>query len=263
MSIKLTNKQKTEILLKKMYITITSVEVAEMTGKRHDSVLRDIQQIIQEMSWEEQKITPNLPVDQILEIDTFYNTTYKDKQGKERSLVVMGERFGMVLLAGYSVEYRVALIDELRERRRVANIYLEDYQDYITDLKRGIKISTGNNVQPCTPEDVREMLQDIKANEVSIRSGQDYYENFLKRNAEAKHDNQVDRDLPQQARVIIKKINTENPLVDVGELFNEKITKNPCRGGFTLLLGEVSIGRYNKKKKLFTLNARGLKILNG
>lgn len=80
-------------------ITMTSREIAELTGKRHDHVMADIRNMLK-----------NLGVDA-----PAFSGTYKTAQGNEYQLFNLPKRETLILVSGYSVELRARIIDRWQE----------------------------------------------------------------------------------------------------------------------------------------------------
>lgn len=79
-------------------ISMTSLEIAELTGKRHDHVIRDIDKMLTEIS---------APKSGVAE------TVYKDGQGKDRKAYSLDKKHTLILVTGYSVKLREAIIDRI------------------------------------------------------------------------------------------------------------------------------------------------------
>ena len=77
---------------------MSSIEVAELTNKRHDHVLRDIRNIISDL-----KDSPKVG-------SVFESTTYKDTNGIDRPCYLMNKIATLVLVTGYSAELRDIVI---------------------------------------------------------------------------------------------------------------------------------------------------------
>lgn len=91
--------------------TMTSREIAELTGKRHDHVLRDIE-----------KLSPNLGA-------ASKTTTYPDMQNVARKMWLLSKRDTLLLISGYNAELRARIIDrweELESKQRQPAINLHD-----------------------------------------------------------------------------------------------------------------------------------------
>lgn len=79
--------------------TMSSREIAELTGKEHSDVLKDIRRILEEAEIGEGK----------------FSGTYTDVQNKERPCFNLPRRECDLVIAGYSVKYRLAIIDRWQE----------------------------------------------------------------------------------------------------------------------------------------------------
>jgi len=82
-------------------IKITSNMIAELTGKRHDHVMRDIEIIIENIGIEE--ITPDLGA-----------STYKDKANRVKPNYVLSKDGLMLVITKYSDTHRMKLIKYAR-----------------------------------------------------------------------------------------------------------------------------------------------------
>jgi Rha family phage regulatory protein len=79
--------------------TMSSLEIAKLTGKSHDNVLRDIRKILAEA-----------------EIDVLkFEDSYKSAQNKDVTCFNLPRRECDLVIAGYSVKYRLAIIDRWQE----------------------------------------------------------------------------------------------------------------------------------------------------
>lgn len=78
---------------------MTSLQIAEVTGKRHDAVLRDIRNTISSGAG----------------AHNFVEATYNDKQGKERPMYDLTPKGCLILASGYDVVLREKIIDKLEE----------------------------------------------------------------------------------------------------------------------------------------------------
>lgn len=79
--------------------TMSSLQIAQITGKRHDHVLRDIESILEEAGIGAPK----------------FGGTYLDVQNKERPCYNLPRRECDLVISGYSVKYRLAIIDRWQE----------------------------------------------------------------------------------------------------------------------------------------------------
>lgn len=83
--------------------TMTSREIAELTGKRHDHVLRDID-----------SISPNLG-------QSSKSITYKGYKNQDRREWILTKRDSLLVVSGYSVELRAKIIDRWEQLEEVVN----------------------------------------------------------------------------------------------------------------------------------------------
>lgn len=82
-----------------MPATMSSMEIAERTGKRHDHVMRDIRAMLEGLN-------ANAPS---------FGAVYRDAKGEERPCYQLPKRECLILVSGYSVELRAAIIDRWQE----------------------------------------------------------------------------------------------------------------------------------------------------
>ena len=78
--------------------SMSSVEIAELTGKQHSNVLRDIRVIIDDLK------------DSSNSSSQFESSTYKDANGIDRPCFLLNKVAAFVLVTGYSSELRDAVI---------------------------------------------------------------------------------------------------------------------------------------------------------
>lgn len=80
-------------------ITMSSLEIAELTGKRHDHVVRDIRVMLKELE---------------LDIPKF-GDTYKDTANRNQKMFKLDKELTMTLITGYSIKLRHTVIKRLDE----------------------------------------------------------------------------------------------------------------------------------------------------
>lgn len=74
---------------------MSSLEISELTGRRHDNVVRDIK---------------NLLKDGVSQLN-FEEASYKDKQGKDRPMFNLTKKGCLILASGYNAVLREKIID--------------------------------------------------------------------------------------------------------------------------------------------------------
>jgi phage regulator Rha-like protein len=76
-------------------LTMSTREIAELTGKRHADVLRDADKMLEELGLGERS----------------FASSYSSEQNKELRVLNLPKRETMILVSGYSVELRARIID--------------------------------------------------------------------------------------------------------------------------------------------------------
>ncbi len=82
--------------------TMSSREIAELTGKRHDHVLRDIRAMLVELHGE-------------VGVPSFKDTHCNEQNGQIYPIFNLPKRETLILVSGYSVELRARIIDRWQE----------------------------------------------------------------------------------------------------------------------------------------------------
>ena len=105
-------------------LTMSSLEIAELTGKQHKNVLADIRKMLDD-----------------LEIDSaIFTAQYKDSTGRSLVMFNLPKRETLVLVSGYSVTMRARIIDrwqELEEKQTPATpkTYIEALEKLLESEK--------------------------------------------------------------------------------------------------------------------------------
>lgn len=81
-------------------VTMSSLEIAELTGKRHDHVLRDIRKMLEELE---------------VGVLKFGETYINEQNGQEYSYFKLPRRECLILISSYSIKLRALLVDRLSE----------------------------------------------------------------------------------------------------------------------------------------------------
>ncbi|WP_170245992.1 phage antirepressor KilAC domain-containing protein [Methylobacterium gnaphalii] len=85
-----------------MPLTMSSLEIAERTGKRHDHVMRDVRNMLVELYGE-----GGLP--------NFGDTHRNPQNGQDYPIFRLPQRECLILVSGYSVELRARIVDRWQE----------------------------------------------------------------------------------------------------------------------------------------------------
>lgn len=81
-------------------MTMTSKQIAELTNKRHDHVLRDIHELVDKG---------------VIDLPKSGNISYEDSYGRKQPAYRLSKRDTIVLTSGYSAQQRAAIIDRWLE----------------------------------------------------------------------------------------------------------------------------------------------------
>jgi phage regulator Rha-like protein len=77
-------------------LTMSTLEIAGLTGKRHDHVLRDADKMLVELG---------------ISTDPKFGASYKDSTGRTLRLLNLPKRECLILVSGYSTELRARIIN--------------------------------------------------------------------------------------------------------------------------------------------------------
>lgn len=109
-------------------ITMTSLEIAELTGKRHDNILRDIKEQLGQLGG----------------LLKFEETHIHPQNKQVYKMYRLPKREVLILVSGYSVQLRAKIIDKLEELERklkaqtleLPQTYLEALESLVESEKR-------------------------------------------------------------------------------------------------------------------------------
>ena len=112
--------------------TITSLEVAELTGKRHDSILRDIRNILSQM-------------DEI-SLHNFVESTYTSDRGKEYPMFNLTKEGCLCLVSGYDANLRMKIINRWKELeqhyvQQPQQATIQDKMFFINAVAEGLRLN--------------------------------------------------------------------------------------------------------------------------
>jgi anti-repressor protein len=101
--------------------TMSSREIAEMTGKNHADVMRDIRNMLLELTGDTRGLSS-------------FASTYFNSQNKEQPCYLLPKRETLILTSGYSITQRAKIIDrwqelEDKEKEKGTALALPDFTD--------------------------------------------------------------------------------------------------------------------------------------
>ena len=112
--------------------TMSSREIAELTGKRHDNVLADIRKMLAEIQ------SPEKLGD------------YKDSRGRTYQMLLLDKEETLILVSGYSIKMRAAIIRRWQEleaqvsKPALPQNYIEALEALLTSEKEKEKLALEN-----------------------------------------------------------------------------------------------------------------------
>ena len=105
-------------------LTMTSREIAELTGKQHKDVLYDIRKMLEEL--------------EVHSAD--FSAEYKDSTGRTLPAFTLPKRETYILITGYSVTMRAKIIDRWQElEAQVKKLQAEAYEKSFDKLDRSMR----------------------------------------------------------------------------------------------------------------------------
>ena len=112
--------------------TMSSREIAELTGKNHADVLRDIRNMFEAM--------------QIDEVASKFAGYYAGENGKRNPEFLLPKRETLILVSGYSINLRVKIIDRWQELEARQKPVLPNYQEALRQLADQLDINVQQQV---------------------------------------------------------------------------------------------------------------------
>lgn len=100
-----------EIILKDDLNVMTSLQIAEATGKRHANVIRDIDNMLSQLSDNQVKLTSEFNKNGYL----IQQSSYKDPLGRGKRMYSLNKKACLLLASGYDVILRSKIIDRWEE----------------------------------------------------------------------------------------------------------------------------------------------------
>ncbi|ELP3212598.1 Rha family transcriptional regulator [Escherichia coli] len=120
------SQQEISIINLDQLVSMTSVEIAELTGKEHKHVLRDIRNMVEELNGAKTEHCSTLSSElNGSKFGLVGEEVYKDAKGESRTMYRLDRKHTFILVAGYSVHLRAKCYDHIQTlERRV--LQLED-----------------------------------------------------------------------------------------------------------------------------------------
>ncbi|PPS38758.1 transcriptional regulator [Pseudomonas syringae] len=87
-------------------VTMTTVEIAELTGKRHDNVLRDARATVEHVNALRSEAVESI---------------YKDRKGEPRPMLILDKHLTFTLITGYDTGLRYNVVGRWIELEQAAN----------------------------------------------------------------------------------------------------------------------------------------------
>lgn len=112
-------------------LTMSSREIAELTGKRHDHVMRDIRAMLVELHGE-----GDVPK---------FGDVYLGGNGEERPCFNLPKRESLILVSGYNVQMRAAIIDRWQELEDAVAIPAADVRELQAPSKPATRAICGSS----------------------------------------------------------------------------------------------------------------------
>jgi len=132
---------------------MSSLEIAELTGKEHKNILRDIRNMLDGLE------TPQIS----------FESGYLDKQNQERTLFKLPYRETMILVSGYDVKLRAKVVDRWMELEKVVQnkAMLPDALNIQFDALQRINSTNYSSINP----NIIQMARDAAQNNLLIALG--------------------------------------------------------------------------------------------
>jgi phage regulator Rha-like protein len=123
-------------------LTMSSLEIAGLTGKRHLHVLRDIRKMLKELGVEE----------------TRFGSFYIGGQGKQERCFNLPRHETMVLVTGYSVALRSRVLARLDELEHLVANASPAAGSLVTDLSQEVRMAIGGITKGIVHKELTEII---------------------------------------------------------------------------------------------------------
>ncbi|MDG6346946.1 phage antirepressor KilAC domain-containing protein [Glaesserella parasuis] len=116
-------------------LTMSSREIADICGKRHDHVMADIRKMLDELNL-------NAPD---------FSGTYKTAQGNEYQCFFLPKREVMILVSGYRIDLRAKIVDRLEElenQQKLPSNYLQALKALVESEEKQTLLLENQTMKP-------------------------------------------------------------------------------------------------------------------
>lgn len=115
-------------------VTMTTLDIAELTRKRHDHVLRDVRRALESISNQSNTRLVNAPKSGAVE------STFTDKKGEIRPMLVLDKHLTFTIITGYDTALRHAVVGRWIELEAQANpgFLAQTISESLNDLQKRI-----------------------------------------------------------------------------------------------------------------------------
>lgn len=125
-------------------VTMSSREIAELTGKQHRNVMRDIRAMLAELDDEGGRLS--------------FEQSYTNDQGKKQPCFNLPKRETLILVSGYNVQMRARIIDRWQElEAQAAAPALPNFSDPVAAARAWADAHEGRKIE----EQKRQALEDL------------------------------------------------------------------------------------------------------
>lgn len=121
---------------------MSSLEIAAYAGKRHDHVMRDIKSMLEELGAN----APN------------FGGVYIGGNGEPRPCFHLPKRESMILVTGYSVSKRAAVIDRWQELEGMLQLATPQAGGLVTDISQDVRMAIGGITKGIIHKELTEIL---------------------------------------------------------------------------------------------------------
>lgn len=114
-------------------LTMSTLEIAELTGKNHKDVLRDVRSMLESLNIDERS----------------FASVYKGGNGQDRPIINLPYRETQILVTGYSIPHRAKVIDrwlelEKESKAQFPTNYIDALEHYVRSEKQRVQLEWNN-----------------------------------------------------------------------------------------------------------------------